>query len=353
MMQVKNKNSGKATQSGGQRAIPAWARALREALPEEGSVKVVIPGRPAARYLELSRADIDDAAEATQTRRARRRLRSRSILRVKETWVRRSAMGVLGVVSVLMIAFGGVWLDRGHTERVLAEERQASLDRELAFEAYIGATRHLLARDNEQVRSELAALSIEPEAIFSVASAGRIAGGNEGESGMFMALRSRIDDGHESLLLTNLDLRDFLTSLPSVQPLAGGRITSSFGLRRHPIFRNMQHHDGIDFVTNGDPTIIASQTGTVTLAARNGGYGLTVEITNDFGVVTRYAHLRQFLVESGDVVQAGDPIGIMGSTGLSTGPHLHYEVLVNGIPVNPLQTLRMAQNALEEAAVAQ
>jgi murein DD-endopeptidase MepM/ murein hydrolase activator NlpD len=301
--------------------------------------------------MELSRADIDAAARLVRERRLRRRRRNRKILRAKHSWMQRAGMGVAGVFAMLLFALGGVWVDRGHTERILAQERLASLDRELAFEAYIGATRHLLMLDNEQVPSRLASLSIEPEEIFSVAAAGRIAGGNEVDGGMFMALRSRIDDSHESLLLSNLDLRDFLLSLPSERPLSGGRISSSFGLRRHPIFRNMQHHDGVDFVTNGDPTIRASQAGVVTYAARNGGYGLTIEITNDFGVMTRYAHLRQFLVEVGNPVQAGDPIGIMGSTGLSTGPHLHYEVLVNGIPVNPIQTLRMAQNALEEATL--
>jgi murein DD-endopeptidase MepM/ murein hydrolase activator NlpD len=331
--------------------IPDWARELRAALPEEGSVQVVILGRPATRYLELSRADIDASAAVTRQRRLRRRRRNRTIFKVRQTVAQRAAMGVLGAVSMLLIALGGVWLDRGHTERILNQERLASLDRELAFEAYIGATRHLLQLDNEEVRSKLSTLAIEPEEIFSVAAAGRIAGGNGADGGMFMALRSKIDGDHESLLLANLDLRDFLVSLPAVRPLSGGWISSSFGLRRHPIFRNMQHHDGVDFVTNGDPTIMASQTGVVTYAARNGGYGLTIEIMNDFGVVTRYAHLRQFLVEVGNPVQAGDPIGIMGSTGLSTGPHLHYEVLVNGIPVNPIQTLRMAQNALEEAVL--
>ena len=331
--------------------IPTWAKALRAALPEEGTVKILIPGRPSARYLDLSRSDIDAAAQALRARRLRRRSRSRAVLRGTESGWQRAGMGAAGVLGVLLIALGGIWLDRGHTERILAEERDAALERELAFEAYLSATRHLLAHDNAQVRSELQALRIEPEAIFSTTSQARMTGGNEGEDGVFQTLRSRMDETHETLLLDNLDLREFLTHLPSTQPLPGARISSTFGLRRHPVFRTMQHHDGVDFISSGDPTVVASQSGTVTLAARSGGYGLTVEITNDFGVITRYAHLRRFLVQAGDRIEAGDPIGIMGSTGLSTGPHLHYEVLVKGIPVNPLQTLRMAQNALEDSPV--
>jgi murein DD-endopeptidase MepM/ murein hydrolase activator NlpD len=332
--------------------LPPWLTELREALPEEGTVQVLIPSRPAARYLRISRADIDGAATAVDERRLRRQRRSRSILRSKRSVLRRIAMGVAGNLSVLSIALIAVWLDRDLTEQVLLAERYSAIERETAFDAYLRATRHLLGRDIESIRNELAELRIDPEAVASELARIPIAGGSEGIHQVVVALQGRMDDEHEELLLSSLDLRNFLTSLPHRVPLANASITSKFGLRRHPILRWMQLHEGIDYVTRGDPTVVASQSGAVTLARRSAGYGLTVEITNDYGVVSRYGHLRQFSVKVGDQVQSGDPIGIMGSTGLTTGPHLHYEILVNGVPLDPVQILRTAQNALEEAAVA-
>jgi murein DD-endopeptidase MepM/ murein hydrolase activator NlpD len=252
---------------------------------------------------------------------------------------------IVGLVGAL----AGVWIDREGTYRELAAERFDIQQREMAFRSYADATRHLLEEDNTQILTELAQLRLDQGQGFGDAFRTRLAGGTDDASPVLGVLQTRLDNQQQEVLLQNLELREFLSNLPSVSPLEEMRLVSGFGIRRHPIFRSMQHHAGLDFVTDGDPTIRASQAGVISQAGRNGGYGLTVEITSDFGVVTRYAHLRQIDVLPGQRVAAGQGIGVMGSTGLSTGPHLHYEILVNGVQVDPTKVFGLSRNALEKA----
>lgn len=122
-------------------------------------------------------------------------------------------------------------------------------------------------------------------------------------------------------------------------PLAGAQMTSSFGPRVHPIYGVARMHNGVDF--NGSPgtPIRASDDGEVVIAENRDGYGLTVVIDHGNGLGTLYAHMSAFAVIIGDEVERGDVIGGVGSTGLSTGPHLHWEVRVFGQPVNPVPYL--------------
>ena len=116
-------------------------------------------------------------------------------------------------------------------------------------------------------------------------------------------------------------------------------ITSEFGPRRDPFLGVMAMHTGIDFRgASGDP-IRATAAGTVTKAGREGGYGLMVEIDHGGGLTTRFAHMSRIRVDVGDSVKVGDVVGLVGSTGRSTGPHLHYETRVNGDAVNPMTYL--------------
>lgn len=118
------------------------------------------------------------------------------------------------------------------------------------------------------------------------------------------------------------------------------RVTSPFGYRTHPIFGYRSLHTGIDVGVPHGRTVVAADTGTVTHAGGLGGYGLTVMIDHGNGKTTLYAHNSRLLVESGDVVRKGDSIALVGSTGFSTGPHLHFEIRENGAPVDPLPFLR-------------
>lgn len=119
-----------------------------------------------------------------------------------------------------------------------------------------------------------------------------------------------------------------------VRPVPGA-LDSAFGPRVHPIFGTVRMHNGLDLDGDmGDP-IVAAEAGTVILAGTKGGYGLTVMIDHGGGMVTLYAHQSKLAVSEGERVAAGERIGFIGSTGVSTGPHLHFEVRINGDPVDP------------------
>lgn len=123
--------------------------------------------------------------------------------------------------------------------------------------------------------------------------------------------------------------------IPVAHPAPNHPISSKFGPRRDPFLKRMAHHAGIDFRTKYGLAILATGDGTVTYAKRKGGYGKMVEIDHGDGIVTRYAHLSRISVKVGDKVTVGTKVGASGSTGRSTGPHLHYEVRINDRAVNP------------------
>lgn len=129
--------------------------------------------------------------------------------------------------------------------------------------------------------------------------------------------------------------KDALLSTPSIWPVKGF-LTSGFGPRKAPTAGASRMHKGLDISNRVGTPIWAPARGTVTLAGRDGAYGICIKIDHGNNIVTRYAHLDKASVNVGDYVQRGDVIGALGNTGRSTGPHLHYEVIVGGVPVNPM-----------------
>jgi murein DD-endopeptidase MepM/ murein hydrolase activator NlpD len=132
-----------------------------------------------------------------------------------------------------------------------------------------------------------------------------------------------------------------LQSVPVRKPLEGDAETSSgFGVRLDPFIRAPAMHSGLDFRAPTGERVLATATGTVATAGWNGGYGRMVEIDHGNGYATRYAHLSEILVKEGQSVRPGQLIGRVGSTGRSTGPHLHYETRIDGEAVDPRKFLR-------------
>jgi murein DD-endopeptidase MepM/ murein hydrolase activator NlpD len=119
-----------------------------------------------------------------------------------------------------------------------------------------------------------------------------------------------------------------------------GYISSLYGQRTDPFDGNQASHHGIDFAAVAGTQVLAVADGVVSHTGTDGGYGRMVEITHGNGYVTRYAHNAKLLVKPGQTVKRGDPIALMGSTGRSTGPHVHFEVLRDGRPMNPLSFVR-------------
>lgn len=114
-----------------------------------------------------------------------------------------------------------------------------------------------------------------------------------------------------------------------------GSVGSGFGLRVHPIFRSTRMHTGVDIGAPSGQAIWASKAGRVIFAGSKGGYGNAVVVQHEGNVATLYAHMSAFRSSEGDMVEAGDIVGLVGSTGFSTGPHLHFETRVDGVPKDP------------------
>lgn len=122
-----------------------------------------------------------------------------------------------------------------------------------------------------------------------------------------------------------------------VKPISGGRLTSNFGRRKAPTKGASTYHKGVDWATPTGTPVYASCGGTVAKAGWGSGYGYVVYINHEDGKQTRYGHLSKVLVSVGQSVKQGDKIALSGNTGVSTGPHLHFEILVNGVQVDPFK----------------
>lgn len=156
-------------------------------------------------------------------------------------------------------------------------------------------------------------------------------------------LALQIEDREQQLtvlenLLMNRNLQDQV--VPAGRPITKGWLSSYFGVRTDPFTGKRARHYGLDFAGTLGGEVVAVGAGVVTYSGRRYGYGNMVEINHGNGFVTRYAHNKDNLVEVGDVIRKGQQIAVMGSSGRSTGPHVHFEVLQNGKVVNPLQYIQ-------------
>lgn len=157
------------------------------------------------------------------------------------------------------------------------------------------------------------------------------------------ALAGRLDDREQRLgALENLlrDRRLLEQVSPTGKPVEKGWISSYFGLRKDPISGRKTRHEGLDFASKRGSNVIAVASGVVVFSGRRAGYGRMVEIDHGNGLVTRYAHNAENLAAVGDVVTKGQAIALVGASGRATGPHVHFEVLRDERPLNPMNFIR-------------
>ena len=194
---------------------------------------------------------------------------------------------------------------------------------------------------------------------LTLASAGSISASGFGRGGPFVAASQRAKiaplqikaEDLEQRMVQQQRMRDLLKALPLASPVDHYRMTSTFGPRRDPFYKRVSRHRGLDLANKAGTPIFSPGPGEVVFAGWNGLYGRMIEIDHGFGVRTRYGHLEKLLVEKGDKVIFRDEIAKMGSTGRSTGPHLHYEVLVNGVPTDPGKLLKAGKYFFKTDAV--
>jgi murein DD-endopeptidase MepM/ murein hydrolase activator NlpD len=142
------------------------------------------------------------------------------------------------------------------------------------------------------------------------------------------------NDDFELLLGKLEDQKNLLAHTPAIRP-ARGWITSSFGYRQSPFTGRREFHHGLDIANQKGTPIVASADGVVSFAAEKGSFGNLLVIDHGYGIITRYGHTDTIVAKPGERVKRGQTVAFMGNTGRSTGPHLHYEVRLNGVPINP------------------
>jgi len=173
---------------------------------------------------------------------------------------------------------------------------------------------------------------------------------NIGHTDLVIALHEKVDKLRRKLYIESKSQDEVVhlaekkeklyASIPAIQPISNKQLialASGFGLRIHPVYKVKKMHNGIDFAASIGTPVYATADGSVTkVEVRFSGYGKMVEIDHGFGYRTRYAHMHDFAVKKGQHVKRGDLIGYVGNTGLSTAPHLHYEVFINDQRVDPV-----------------
>lgn len=276
------------------------------------------------------------------------------------------------VVALMVIGLAGFFIlaysyrsasSEAREARVLRQVNQAQQDEINAFAhetqklleqmsqievlAELVAKKLGLGLDSEEEEEDEEASSMGVEAADEV---GRLYAGRGGEGGVLdraafniAILQHIVPEQADSLEMLKGEVEEYvrrLAATPSIWPTYG-RLTSGFGMRRSPFNRAvMQFHRGVDIAgTHGTP-VYATADGRVTTSSYRGGYGNLIIINHGYGFETYYAHLSRFAVSSGQWVKRGQVIGYMGRTGQVTGTHLHYEVHIYGVAVNPLNYMR-------------
>jgi murein DD-endopeptidase MepM/ murein hydrolase activator NlpD len=216
---------------------------------------------------------------------------------------------------------------------------QAIRERDLELRRFVDSAKQNLTEENSDLKSRLDASGLTEKAIRIIQGAAAVGGSNpDGDERTDPLLRTGLAEESAK----NRALKDVLLALPSTLPMRDFAITSSFGIRKHPILGSPRFHAGVDLIPRSDESVYAAKAGKVILARVHQNYGNTVIIRHDRGIETLYAHLANIQVREGQEVGTDTVLGKVGSTGSSTGVHLHFEVSVGGYPVDPQKVIETA-----------
>ena len=247
---------------------------------------------------------------------------------------------VLSLLAVLTLAasfftwgFFTKTVDRAEIERLRGENRELRTVN-TSFEGNVRQLQEKLA-DYEDRTMELAIVAgLDPAAGGGEAGVGGTAGAPEAGLGGLSRRADRLEGTLDRVEAELHEQMRWISSTPAITP-ARGILTSGFGIRRDPITRGRAFHSGLDIAAAPGAPVRASADGVVIRATRSGGLGKAIYLSHGFGLSTRYGHMSKIEVRAGQRVQRGDVIGYVGNTGRSTGYHLHYEVHLDGEPVDP------------------
>ncbi len=271
-----------------------------------------------------------------------------------------NALGILSLTVVIAIVFIVLWTNYFPSPKELVQEneiKEAQYYLEY-FKKEVEALEENVARvenrDDNIYRKVLGAEPIDKSVRDAgVGGADRYADIKEKNiihNDMIVSLHEQIDKLKRKLYIESKSQDEVVhlaemkekqnAAIPAIQPVSNEKLlalASGYGLRIHPIYKVKKMHTGIDFAAAIGTPIYATADGTIEeVSVRFSGYGKMVVIDHGFGYKTRYAHMHDFVVRNGQNVKRGELIGYVGNTGLSTAPHLHYEVMLNDVHINPV-----------------
>ena len=272
--------------------------------------------------------------------------------RLPRRWMRHLLAGGAGVAIVALLTIGHylTLLSSSAENRVLKEENAQLRSQILLVQekvAHIQSTLDRVERFDAKLRTAVTHLQ-DPERKLAIGPVGtgepEVQGVAPAAQENLSALPGRLNSIETEAVRQESSLRELqeyfddqkslLASTPSIWPTQGW-VTSDFGVRLDPYSANRTMHQGIDIATPHGQSVLAPSDGTVVFNSTEGGYGKVLVLDHGYGVKTRYGHLSEVFVHLGQRVVRGQKVAAVGNTGRSTGPHLHYEVRVNGIPENP------------------
>jgi len=248
-------------------------------------------------------------------------------------------------------------------ERLMAERERLAAERD-ALKQKLQSVEERLSKADTKPPTSVASLPKETQAkgegvlrnVESLVAAtglnvenfiARLGGPTKGEGGPYIALGTAAAVSSEIQSAREETLRKLLKTLPLAAPLGQYQLESPFGARVDPINHRQGFHPGVDLVSAFRSPVYSTAPGVVTYAGLRDTYGKFVEIDHGNGIFTRYAHLHRVTVTRGQRIGAHQEVGELGSTGRSTGPHLHYEVVVDGEPLDPEKFLEVGKSVVQ------